>query len=183
MNLVHSCCISNVKCLFYSKMHSLVILFITVTLAIVVNGGQILAITPLPSYSHNMFYACLFRKLNQNGHNITVLTGYPITDRFLENYTEIYLSYVHDHVIASNVNEYNSESSWINDMENVWSLTYIATKKLLQDKAVTELFLHGNTHKFDLVILEHSFSPNSYSISWKLKVPYICKCNYFFVSI
>lgn len=51
--------------------------------------ANILAIAPLPSYSHQRSFRPLWRELSLRGHRVTLLTTDPVNDKSLVNLTEI----------------------------------------------------------------------------------------------
>lgn len=51
--------------------------------------ARILAIAPLPSYSHQVAFRPIWKQLSLRGHNVTVVTTDPINNPSLTNLTEI----------------------------------------------------------------------------------------------
>lgn len=51
--------------------------------------ARILAVAPLPSYSHQVAFRPIWKELLSRGHNITLITTDPINDPNLTNLTEI----------------------------------------------------------------------------------------------
>lgn len=52
-------------------------------------SARILAVAPLPSYSHQVAYRPIWKELSLKGHNVTVITTDPMNDPHLVNLTEI----------------------------------------------------------------------------------------------
>lgn len=61
------------------------------------NGANILAIFPVPSYSHQIVYRALTLELNKRGHNLTIVTPDPVNNPNLTNYHEIDVSFYYEH--------------------------------------------------------------------------------------
>lgn len=51
--------------------------------------ARILAVAPLPSYSHQVAFRPIWKELSLRGHNVTLITTDPINDPSLTNLTEI----------------------------------------------------------------------------------------------
>lgn len=51
--------------------------------------ARILAVSPLPAYSHQAVYMPIWRELSLRGHSVTLITADPIKDPSLINLTEI----------------------------------------------------------------------------------------------
>lgn len=65
------------------------IIFIAATQVSNGESARILAVAPLPSYSHQVAYRPIWRELSLKGHNVTVITTDPMNDPHLVNLTEI----------------------------------------------------------------------------------------------
>lgn len=79
--------------LFFKMCFKLLLLLLThATIFSVCNCANILAIAPLPSYSHQLSFRPLWKALSQRGHKVTVLTTDPVKDKSLVNLTEIDLN-------------------------------------------------------------------------------------------
>lgn len=53
------------------------------------NCARILAVAPIPSYSHQIAFRPIWRELSLKGHNVTLITTDPANDPSLVNLTEI----------------------------------------------------------------------------------------------
>ncbi|VVC99415.1 unnamed protein product [Leptidea sinapis] len=140
------------------------------------NSAKILAVFPVPSYSHNLVVRPIFHELLKKGHEVTVLTTHPnyLEGERPENLTEIklYNEVIH-HKIANIVkNEFNLDTtdfrksklllqSGLNLVFDV-QLQLDEVKRLFQDK----------DNKFDLLLLEANVHYNLIFLN-RFRVPAI----------
>jgi len=75
----------------------LLILVCVLNYFLAVNAGNILAVFPAPSVSHQFVYRQLTLKLQERGHNLTIVTPNPLSEQNIDRYREIDVSHVYDY--------------------------------------------------------------------------------------
>ncbi|XP_055904143.1 UDP-glycosyltransferase UGT5-like [Eupeodes corollae] len=65
----------------HSWLSFVLICFITVTLPKIINGYKILGVFPIASKSHFIFGEALMKGLAEKGHEVTVISPYPMSDK------------------------------------------------------------------------------------------------------
>lgn len=145
--------------------------FLQAVLLKLTSAGNILAIFPMASISHNMLYTELMLELHRRGHNITIMTTNPLMDEApMFNYTEIDLSFLYDRSknkeFAAAEERYRIE---------IMYLFYIGLEKhaerIFQLQKVQEI-IHGG-YRFDAVVLEWSVQPSISAFSEHFQCPLI----------
>lgn len=119
-------------------------------------SARILAVTPLPSYSHQIVYRPIWKQLSLKGHDVTLITTDPINDPSLTNLTEVD---IHD-------NTYHAwrSSGFVELMRkhrknpfairNEYLEVYNALLHSIMDNQNIKPFLLKNNTDFDVVITE-----------------------------
>lgn len=67
----------------------LVALSLFQAIMLTVDGANILVFMPFPLKSHVGGFKPLFEELAVRGHNVTVVSSFPLVDRSIVNYTDI----------------------------------------------------------------------------------------------
>nr|CAH7722340.1 unnamed protein product [Callosobruchus chinensis] len=139
-----------------------------------VSCARILGIFHMPSYSHQVVFQPIWRELSLRGHQVTVLTAYPLNDPSLVNLTEI-------DVHALNVpipNRMNflhyiyKEKPIYVKVTKTLELNYAISEAILSDKRFIDIYNNSNS-KFDLVIVQPYIAPTLYAVATKLEAPFI----------
>ncbi|XP_069686118.1 UDP-glucosyltransferase 2-like [Periplaneta americana] len=139
-------------------------------------AARILALFPLPSYSHQVVYEGLMKELHSRGHHVTVVTTDPIRDPSLENYTEIdvselYVSWRNTFNFARNKDYDKQQKRFIVGLtRNAEHMCQFSYKNQQLQKILLE-------QSFDLVIVEWYASPCLYGYSYLLSSPYVGICS------
>lgn len=138
------------------------------------SAANILAVMPVPMYSHQNVFRPLWKELSRRGHHVTLLTTDPINDSSLVNLTEIDWHFAYDlynvkHKSAEMMRDYqtnllNVASLYVDMMNDITDqeLSHPAVQKLIKDPEA----------KFDLLILENIY-PSMLAFSERFKCPYI----------
>lgn len=137
------------------------------------NSARILAITPLPSYSHQSVYRPLWRELLSRGHEIILITTDPMHDQNLINLTEIDIHFSYGFIkqidkeynMNQNISFADQKRLGVSTSANMTDLQLLLpkVKMLIQSK---------NLH-FDLVITGFFLPHALLAFSEKFKCPYI----------
>ncbi|KAK4873154.1 hypothetical protein RN001_015183 [Aquatica leii] len=132
--------------------------------------ARILALMPLPLYSHQAFFYPLWQNLSQRGHEITLYTTHPMNNPALTNLTEVYLNVLDDNVSALDIlkNASDTLSGQLQLFDRVFN--YLPNTVLQQD-SINQLITNQNKH-FDLVIVE-SIMWSLYAFAKKFHAPLI----------
>lgn len=138
------------------------------------HAANILAVMPIPSYSHQIVFRPLWRELSSRGHNVTLLTTDPINDSSLVNLTEINWHFAYDlwndkHKSGEMMRDYQTDllsvaRLFVDMMSDITEqeLSYPPVQKLIRDPET----------KFDLLIVENIY-PSMIALSERFKCPYI----------
>lgn len=138
------------------------------------NGcARILAVVPVPSYSHQLFFRPIWKELSRRGHEVTLLTTDPMPDA-PHNIKQIDWGFAYDlrhnkHNITEVVqrNEYNipkiltSYEAMMNEIVDR-ELAQPEVRRLLEDRE----------EHFDLLMVEYHH-PVLFAFSARFKCPYI----------
>ncbi|XP_018561622.1 UDP-glucuronosyltransferase 2B31 [Anoplophora glabripennis] len=135
--------------------------------------ARILAVVPVPSYSHQLFFRPLWKGLNARGHELTLMTTDPMPEA-PNNIKQIDWSFAYDlrhnkHNITKVVqdNEYNlpkilaSYQAMMNE---------IVDEELARPEV--QALLNDENERFDLLMVEY-FHPVMFAFSERFKCPYI----------
>lgn len=68
------------------------VLFLLPTVLPTVGGSNILVFMPMPLKSHVFGFQPMFEELARRGHNVTVVSSFPLTGRRVANYTDVDVS-------------------------------------------------------------------------------------------
>lgn len=134
---------------------TLVFIFAVSCFSVVSECARILAIAPLPSYSHQVAYRPIWKELSLKGHNVTLITTDPINDPTLTNLTEVdihdttYHSWKTSGIIGL-MRKYQKNPIAIRDK---FIAMYVDLLHAIMDHQNVKPFLK-NDSSFDLVITE-----------------------------
>lgn len=150
-------------------------------IATTTEAARILAIIPIPSYSHQIPYRPIWTTLSQRGHEVVLLTTDPINDPSLTNLTEISFKHAYKFFKELNinfVNNLNGAYSWLDTArEQLWPMGRELTKDIYEHPQVRKMYAPNSGEKFDLVIIENLKSPALYALARRFNAPLIGKYN------
>lgn len=112
---------------------------------------RILAIAPMPSYSHQISYRPIWLKLLSRGHHITLLTTDPMRDPGLTNLTEIDLHFAY---------KLWNETEFHNSSKSMWDLLLVRRNMFVNlidnelASAGVRNLIQDQTKHFDLMMIE-----------------------------
>ncbi|CAG9840626.1 unnamed protein product [Diabrotica balteata] len=135
---------------------------------------RILGIFPTPSYSHQIVFQPIWKELSLRGHNVTVITPYPLCDSSLTNLTEIAVSFVYGRVAKYGwPKEYLKFPSTVHRLDYVLNYGNDVTMAVLEYGPVQHIIDQHDT--FDLLIVQLSFNLNLllYSLAFKFHNPIV----------
>ncbi|KYN01364.1 Ecdysteroid UDP-glucosyltransferase [Cyphomyrmex costatus] len=140
-----------------------------------IETARILAIIPLPSYSHQIPYRLLWTTLSRRGHEIIVLTTDPINDPSLTNLTEINFKSNYKLIKKLNFIEYMEYShTWLDILrKQLWPLCHEITENIYKHPEVRKMYEPNSDTKFDVVIVETIKSPSMYALAYRFNAPLI----------
>lgn len=141
-------------------------------------AARILAIIPIPSYSHQVAFQSLWTALSRRGHELVVLTTDPVNDPSITNLTEIDF---HDNYNAmKGLNHVKSmeQYTWIAIERNIFfSKAHTFTKNIYKHSEVRKMYAPDSDQKFDVVIAEIVITPGVYPLAHRFNAPLIGKSN------
>lgn len=120
------------------------------------DGGNILAIIPTPSFSHQVAFTELWKELSLMGHKVTVVTTDPRNDPKLENLKEINMKRSYE--IWSEKYSFSEQAQDGLGLWNIWEfflylLSDIAEDQLSQPE-LQDLIYGSDRYTFDVVMIE-----------------------------
>lgn len=137
------------------------------------SSSRILGVTPTSSFSHHLVFRRLWKELSLRGHNVTVITPYPMKDPSLVNITEIDVHSVSkpiwDHHIGHMVKL--GKRNYPKFLQQVMKLHSLYIDKQLNEPEVKKL-LSNTSEPFDLVVVEF-WHPIMYAFGKKFNSPVI----------
>lgn len=169
-------------CIIDSKMKSLAEITFWITcflyIATPMETAKILAIIPIPSYSHQIPYRLLWTTLSRKGHEVVVLTTDPINDPNLTNLTEI--DFQSHYKLIKNLNFVRNMKShtWLSTVRTqFWRLVREFLENIYEHPEVRKMYVPDSDKKFDVVIVETVKTPGLYALAHRFKAPLIGKNN------
>ncbi|KAF2903124.1 hypothetical protein ILUMI_03060 [Ignelater luminosus] len=133
-------------------------------------SARILGIASAPCYSHQVVFQTLWKELSLRGHQLTVLTTYPLNDPHLVNLTEIDLHSTGE--AWKRVNMFDVLTRGMQYAFNIgWNISNQLMHEQLSNAQVQEL-IKNNNEIFDLLIVEATF-PTMYAFSVRYNCPAI----------
>ncbi|XP_014482426.1 PREDICTED: UDP-glucuronosyltransferase 2B15-like [Dinoponera quadriceps] len=137
-------------------------------------SARILAITAVPSYSHQIPFQPLWVALSQRGHQVIVLTTDPIGDPSLTNLTEIDFRSNYNIFKKIDFAKLRFTDSWLTISRNImWENFYELTDTILKHPKVQKMYAPNSDEHFDLVIAEVLMSPALYVLAHRFNAPLI----------
>ncbi|XP_048483174.1 UDP-glycosyltransferase UGT5 [Plutella xylostella] len=152
-------------------MHKLYLFCVCLAATVAAESYNILGIFPSPDRSHHLTYRPLFRELSARGHQVTLITHFPLPAP-PPNYKEILLSKSPVHKGLS------FESVIVNEVSRVPFETLVTTKagnddcRTLFDSNNVLLMLRTRP-KFDVILVESHNSDCGIALAANLSAPYI----------
>ena len=138
------------------------------------NGARILAVFPIPAISHQTVYRALMKELHSRGHEIVIVTSFPMRDQNLVNYTEIDISNIVG-LWKNNIDYHKSkeyELSLYQLMINVSKIFKEICCKILGSPEVLSLIRNGYKNgSFDLVITSWLVNPCVTGFAYHFSAP------------
>ncbi|XP_017797588.1 PREDICTED: UDP-glucuronosyltransferase 2B7-like [Habropoda laboriosa] len=141
-----------------------------------VNCGRILVIVLGPSYSHQILFRSLTRKLAERGHEVVFVTNLISKNSSLTNYTEIDFTSMRKLLemdrVTTFIPKYNRFTKYEVD-DFAFSMGHLLTEYFYTHPEIKKIYAPGSNEKFDLVIVEGLISCGAFAIAHMLNVPYI----------
>lgn len=120
------------------------------------NGANILAVIPIPSYSHQVAFRKLWEELSLRGHNVTVATTDPSKKIELVNMTEIDMSSSYE--IWNEKYRFSKQAQKGLESWNVWEYFLYLVSEAVEDQLslpeIQALIHKRDQYKFDVVMVE-----------------------------
>lgn len=113
--------------------------------------AKILAIAPMPSYSHQISYRPIWRKLLSHGHQITLLTTDPMRDTGLSGLTQIDLHFSYG--LWNETQLHNASRGFYELLMIRRDMFSNLIDKELESPEVRDL-IQDKTQSFDLMMIE-----------------------------
>lgn len=143
-----------------------------------IETARILAIIPIPSYSHQIPYRPLWTTLSQKGHEIVVLTSDPINDPSLTNLTEINFQSNYKLIRKFNFVRNIETHTWLSATRTqMWYMSREIVENIYEHPEVRKMYVSDSDKKFDVVIVETIKSPSLYALAHRFNAPLIGKNN------
>lgn len=144
-----------------------------------IETARILAIIPIPSYSHQIPFRPLWTALSRK-HEVVLLTTDPINDPNLVNLTEINFqsSYKLIRTINFAETQIGRPETWLNIARTHLSpVCQKITENIYKHPKVREMYVPDSNQTFDVVIAETMQSPSLYALAHRFNAPLIGKNN------
>lgn len=137
-------------------------------------AARILAIIPLPFYSHQVSYQSLWTTLSRRGHKVVVLTTDPVNDTNNTNLTEIDFHYNYRLLKDINYVKMMEHDTWINaERSFVFNIGNKLTEDIYKHSEVRKMYAPDSDQKFDAVIIEVIKTPGLYALAHRFNAPLI----------
>lgn len=145
-----------------------------------IEAARILAIIPIPSYSHQIPYRPIWSTLSQRGHEVVVLTTDPINNSNLTNLTEINFknNYAElQQTVDFLKNALNGETWLKAEYEKVEIVCNKISENIYKHHEVRKMYAPDSGQKFDVVIVEVLMTPSLFALAHRFNAPLIGKNN------
>lgn len=139
-------------------------------------AARILAIIPVPSYSHQVAFQSIWSALSRRGHEVIVLTTNPINDPSLTNLTEINCQESYETLEGANHVESMRKYTWITlERIQMFDIGHTLTENIYKHPEVRKMYALNSNQKFDLIIAEVVKTPGLYPLAHRFNAPIIGK--------
>ncbi|XP_050441002.1 UDP-glycosyltransferase UGT4-like isoform X2 [Adelges cooleyi] len=138
-----------------------------------IETSNILVFTPSPWKSHIVSFHPLFLELANRGHNVTVVTKYPMKNP-PPNYNQVVVTYEFDFSKTSNIlmRELPVTYMFLNEPYMRSTIAVENTRMYLSASAVQK-FIKEDQSKFDLIIVESFFQEATVAMGHKYGAPVV----------
>jgi len=136
-----------------------------------VNAKRILVLIGAPFFSHQLCHCSLTLALQKRGHELVVLTPFPMKNSTLKNYTEIDAS-----SIFSTILDYQDSRWGISQVDSCKKAFLAAdelTTMLLNITEIKKLCERNSGEKFDAVIVEALSDLSLFVVAHRFNAPLI----------
>ncbi|KAL6257119.1 hypothetical protein P5V15_012051 [Pogonomyrmex californicus] len=142
-----------------------------------IETAKILAIVPIPSYSHQVAYRALWTSLSRRGHEVVLITTDPINDPSLTNLTEIDVHFTYK-VLRKMDFVKTMDLSYMNVLyTQAWPACLEISEMVYKHPEVRKMYISGSNREFDVVIAETIKTPSFYALAHRFNAPLIGKTN------
>ncbi|KAL5242631.1 hypothetical protein ACI65C_010041 [Semiaphis heraclei] len=132
-------------------------------------AANILAFMPMPLKSHIGGFQPMFEELARRGHNVTVVSSFPMVNRSVPNYTDV------DVTPEKGLPEINVmdliDLNFVTSVINRWFFARILSAQM--EHATLIDFLKSEDNSFDLVMVESFLQEYTVAIGHKYNAPVI----------
>lgn len=135
-------------------MIKILIIFTFFALFLKCEPANILGVFPVPVFSHQSVFRKLSNALVKRGHHVTVITGLPVDEPHLDNYTEIdrrEVAFLEREKLFAK--EMDTSYNMFTQYSNVIDITFSLVDKVIYGPEVEEWIKNKNKH-FDLILVE-----------------------------
>jgi len=141
----------------------------TVIFSPTVQAANILAFMPMPLKSHFGGFQPMFEELARRGHNVTVVSAFPLTNRHVPNYTDV------DVMPPQGVPAFDVmhlvNSNFMITVTNRWFFANLLSSQL--EHPNLKDFVQSEDNSFDLVIIESFLQEYTVAIGHKFNAPIV----------
>nr|ATN96016.1 UDP-glucuronosyl transferase 343A4 [Aphis gossypii] len=135
---------------------------------IVTRAANILVFMPLPLKSHFRGFQPLFEELSHRGHNVTVVSSFPL-DRPINNYTDIG-PFINKERVRNVMELVNM--NFITSAQLKWKLGIQLSETVMSHENMKK-FLQSSSNSFDLVMIETFCQEYTVAMGHKFNAPVI----------
>ncbi|CAG9821214.1 unnamed protein product [Phaedon cochleariae] len=151
-------------------MHVLLIVLLGLSSA---NSARILGVFQMPAVSHQRVFRPIWRELSLRGHEVVVVTPYPLRDPSLVNLTEIEVSETHEIMQRHGFQFFMNKENYVQSkVPKIFALNYELSEAIFSNKEFLRIY-NDTSAKFDLIIAQTYISPILYSLAAKFQAPLI----------
>nr|CAI5843310.1 unnamed protein product [Callosobruchus analis] len=124
--------------------------------------------------SHQSVYQSIWKELSLKGHQVTIVTPFPLKDQSLTNLTEIDVGESISKAISGITLELiiSKDTDLYSVLPNIFERQYKLSEAILSDARFIDIYNVTNL-TFDVVLAEAPPSPILYAVAAKLRVPLV----------
>ncbi|KAJ8925490.1 hypothetical protein NQ315_009328 [Exocentrus adspersus] len=154
-------------------MHFYFLLLVLISSVGQLQCARILGVFQMPTVSHQNVFQALWKELSLRGHDVTVVTPYPLKDPSLVNLTEIDMSYASDSMKRHGFQFFMRKEYPVHTkIPKIFAINYDAANAIFSNEQFVNIY-NNSKEKFDVILAQTYISPIMYSLGYKLGAPVI----------
>ncbi|CAH0550303.1 unnamed protein product [Brassicogethes aeneus] len=154
-------------------MCSKIVLFTIFSVLSISDSARILGIFQTPTTSTQSVFQAIWKELSLKGHQVTVVSPFPLRDKSLVNLTEIDVSGTTKIFLNHDFQFFmNKERSTTSKIEALFNVNYELSEAIFEDDGFKKIYQNPN-ERFDLIIIQIHINPIFHTLGARFNAPVI----------